>query len=455
MQVGILLLIAATARAAADTDSNSTSPTVLLSAAPACSVPCLIDGYNYGKCTPVAVADCVCTNVPLQARVSECVQKACEFPDQVATVHITQKLCRSYPKQAYRHYDKIFSIALPSLTIVIVALRCVARIQVTKTLWWDDATALIALGFVIVLSGVGLASANLGYGSHYWDIDPTKGKAILKIFYAQQMLYIVVLAFAKTSIACFYYRVFINPRFLLAIKWIIAFLFAQSLLFIMLLVFQCRPIESNWDRYIEGQCFNVTAIAYVGAVCSILADVLLVILPIPEVLKLQLSGKNKTALFFLFALGSLACVASIVRLQYLVSFANSYDASYENVMTVIWSAVELNLAIICGSLPSLRPLFKRARPAVLTGAKSATRKDQFSRLSIERSATARIELQVSRDDIAQSSQGSTPSKPEPPIDLDSVSTTYDTHLRAAPLRDIESGRREDFELENWEIGRKN
>ncbi|KAK1956029.1 hypothetical protein LY78DRAFT_707871 [Colletotrichum sublineola] len=429
MQVGILLLIAATARAAADTDSNSTSPTALLSAAPACSVPCLIDGYNYGKCTPVAVADCVCTNVPLQARVSECVQKACEFPDQVATVRITQKLCRSYPKQAYRHYDKIFSIALPSLTIVIVALRCVARIQVTKTLWWDDATALIALGFVIVLSGVGLASANLGYGSHYWDIDPTKGKAILKIFYAQQMLYIVVLAFAKTSIACFYYRVFINPRFLLAIKWIIAFLFAQSLLFIMLLVFQCRPIESNWDRYIEGQCFNVTAIAYVGAVCSILADVLLIILPIPEVLKLQL-----------------------IRLQYLVSFANSYDASYENVMTVIWSAVELNLAIICGSLPSLRPLFKRARPAVLTGAKSATRKDQFSRLSIERSATARIEPQVSRDDIAQSSQGSTPSKPEPPIDLDSVSTTYDTHLRAAPLRDIESGRREDFEmgrLGNW------
>lgn len=179
MQVGILLLIAATVRAAANTDSNSTSPTALLSTAPACALPCFIDGYNYGKCTVAGVTDCVCTNVPLQARVSECVQQACEFPDQLATVHVTQKLCRGYPKQERRRFSSLFTIILPSITTITVALRCVARIRVTKKLWWDDGTALIALGFLIVISGLGLASFNLGYGSHYWDIDLNNGKTIL------------------------------------------------------------------------------------------------------------------------------------------------------------------------------------------------------------------------------------------------------------------------------------
>lgn len=312
------------------------------------------------------VTNCVCTNVPLQARVSECVQKACEFPDQVATVHITQNLCRDYPKQEYRRYSKVFSIVLPSFTAATVVLRCVARIQVAKRLWWDDATALIALGFLIVASGIGLASFSLGYGSHYWDIDPNNGKAILKMFYAQQMLYILIQAFAKASIAFFYARVFINRRFQLVIKCLIVLFFTQGIMFMMLLVFQCRPIESNWDRYIKGRCFNVAAIAYGGAACSILEDILLIILPIPELLKLQLSSKKRTALVFMFALGSFACVASMVRLQYLVSFADSFDSTYENVMAVVWSTLELNLAIICGSLPSLWPLFRKVQAAFTT-----------------------------------------------------------------------------------------
>ncbi|KAK1975493.1 integral membrane protein [Colletotrichum cereale] len=445
MQVGILLLIAATARAVANTDSNSTSPTALLSTAPACA---------YGKCTAAGVTDCVCTSVPLQARVSQCVQQACEFPDQIATVHVTQKLCRGYPKQQRRRYSYVFSVALPSLTTVIVALRCMARIKVTKKLWWDDGTALIALAFLIVISGLGLANFNLGYGSHYWDIDPNNGKAILKIFYAQQMVYIFVQTFAKASIACFCSRVFTNKRFQLVIKFFMVFLFTHGFMFLMLLVFQCRPIQSNWDRFIKGQCFNVTAIVYAGAACSILEDVFLIVLPIPELLKLQLNPKKRGALVFMFALGSFACVASVIRLQYLVAFADSYDSTYEQVSTVTWSAVELNLAIICGSLPSLRPLFKKV-PVLLSTAKSAARKGASNRQSRERSVTANVKYQVSHYNSVHSSPASTPHKPELPRDFGSASTAYDKHSHVALEETIETDITEEFVLEDMETGRKN
>ncbi|OHW93755.1 CFEM domain-containing protein [Colletotrichum incanum] len=453
MHIGILLLIAATARAAANPDSDSTSPINILSATPACAMPCFLDGFHSKNCTLAGLADCVCTDVPLQARVSECVQRACEFGDQVATAQVSQQLCRKYPKQERRRFSKIFTVGLPALTTITVALRCVARLQATTRLWWDDWTALIALGILIVMSGLGLANSNLGFGFHYWDIEPQNGMAILKIFYAQQMLYIFVQVFAKASICCFYSRVFTSKRFRLATKCFMVFLFTHGFMFLMLLVFQCLPIHSIWDRSVEGHCLNVAAISYGGAACSILEDIVLIIMPVPELLKLQLGKKKKSALVFMFGLGSFACVASMVRLQYLVSFADSVDPTWENVMAVIWSAVELNLAIICGSLPALRPLLKKI-PVSLTTAKSTTRKGASNRRSHVQSATPNIKSQASHDFSAQSSPQNTPQKSGVARHFGSSSTAYDKDSHLTREMGFDPGSTEDFDLEELEMRRK-
>ncbi|TKW48676.1 hypothetical protein CTA1_5936 [Colletotrichum tanaceti] len=375
---GILLLIVAAAAAAAAhpgsdpdpipmlaSDSNSTSPTIQLSTIPPCAMQCLVDGFHAGNCTMAGLAGCMCTNVPLLAHISECVQKSCDvFADQVATARISQHLCQGYPKEERRQFSMIFAVGLPLLTSITVALRCVARLQVASRLWWDDWTALAALGFLIVMSGLGQANSSLGYGYHYWDIDPSNGKMILQIFYAQQMLYIFTQVFAKASICCFYSRVFPNKRFRLAVGCFLAFLFAYGLLFLLLLAFQCLPVRSIWDRSVRGRCLNTEAISYGGAVSSILEDLVLIVMPVPELLKLRLSARKKAALVFMFGVGSFACVASMVRLKYLVTFVHSFDATWDNVYLVVWSSVELNLAIICGSLPALRSLLKKI-PALL------------------------------------------------------------------------------------------
>ncbi|KZL74681.1 integral membrane protein [Colletotrichum tofieldiae] len=420
MQVGVLLLIAATARAAANPDSDSTSPIILLSATPAC------------------------------AHESRNVYRE---PANSEIKLISQQLCRKYPKQERRRFSKIFTIGLPALTTITVALRCVARLQVTTQLWWDDWAALVALGFIIVMSGLGLASANLGFGFHYWDIEPRNGMAILKIMYAQQMFYIFVQVFAKASICCFYSRVFISKRFQLATKSFMIFLFVHGLMFLLLLVFQCSPIQSIWDRSIEGRCLNITAIVYGGAACSILEDIVLIIMPIPELLKLQLGKKKKLALVFMFGLGSFACVASMVRLQYLVSFADSVDPTWENIMAIIWSAVELNLAIICGSLPALRPLLKQI-PVFLITAKSAARKSGSGRRSHGQSATANIKSHALHDFSTQSSPRNTPPKSDLPRHFGSSSTAYNKDSHLTREMGIDPGSTEDFDLEELEMGRE-
>ncbi|KZL68610.1 integral membrane protein [Colletotrichum incanum] len=448
MHIGILLLIAATARAAANPDSDSTSPINILSATPACA------GWRTAY-APMSLSKHESRNVYRE-------------PANLEIKSVSQQLCRKYPKQERRRFSKIFTVGLPALTTITVALRCVARLQATTRLWWDDWTALIALGILIVMSGLGLANSNLGFGFHYWDIEPQNGMAILKvrshsechftglfanIFYAQQMLYIFVQVFAKASICCFYSRVFTSKRFRLATKCFMVFLFTHGFMFLMLLVFQCLPIHSIWDRSVEGHCLNVAAISYGGAACSILEDIVLIIMPVPELLKLQLGKKKKSALVFMFGLGSFACVASMVRLQYLVSFADSVDPTWENVMAVIWSAVELNLAIICGSLPALRPLLKKI-PVSLTTAKSTTRKGASNRRSHVQSATPNIKSQASHDFSAQSSPQNTPQKSGVARHFGSSSTAYDKDSHLTREMGFDPGSTEDFDLEELEMRRK-
>lgn len=48
-------------------------------------MPCILEVFQSGGCKVEELADCVCTNVALQARISACVQTSCEFKDQMST----------------------------------------------------------------------------------------------------------------------------------------------------------------------------------------------------------------------------------------------------------------------------------------------------------------------------------------------------------------------------------
>ena len=87
-----------------------------------------------------------------------------------------------------------------------------------------------------------------------------------------------------------------------------------------------------------------------------------------------MSAKQKCQLIGIFFLGGMlvsplderrlgrrlmipsACPASIVRVFH-VAHISQTDPSWSEVDKAIWSAIELNLAIISACLPTLRPLF--------------------------------------------------------------------------------------------------
>uniref|UniRef100_A0A0D2YHU5 CFEM domain-containing protein n=1 Tax=Fusarium oxysporum (strain Fo5176) TaxID=660025 RepID=A0A0D2YHU5_FUSOF len=372
----ILLLCIATATPGLSQNTNSTD--LLPGLVPDCAFPCLANALQQGGCGIADLADCVCTDIPLQANVSACVQLSCPFNDQVEVGRVSNNLCIDYPKESRSGQVRVTGTASAAITFTIVALRCVARLMRTKRLWWDDWMAVIAtvsqrtLGHNVQAIGARMLSQSLRFCSQPQLVLRSR------MFYATQMLYVLIQVSAKGSLLAFYARVFTSRKFRLWTWITVGFLVGHGAIFLGLVIFQCRPIASIWDRNLEPKCINLPALGYAGAITSIVEDIVILILPIPELLKLQLNRGKKIALLLMFSIGSFACVTSMIRLKYIVDFGNTLDAAWDNVYVVIWSIIELSCALICASLPALRPLLQMI-PGVLSSTKASTFKGPSSR----------------------------------------------------------------------------
>lgn len=91
----------------------------------------------------------------------------------------------------------------------------------------------------------------------------------------------------------------------MATKAAIILIVVHGLIFFFLIVFQCIPLAMIWNKSVKGRCLNITAIGYTAAIIGIMEDIVLLIMPIPILLQLQLGLKKKLGLVFMFSLGSL------------------------------------------------------------------------------------------------------------------------------------------------------
>jgi hypothetical protein len=106
---------------------------------------------------------------------------------------------------------------------------------------------------------------------------------------------------------------------------------------------------------------------YANASLNIVTDLLVALLPIKVILGLKLPKKQKIALLIILTLGWFVCVVSILRLHALIILAqHPDDPTWYSTSTAYWSAVEVNLAIVCASTPALKPLVVRIIPAFST-----------------------------------------------------------------------------------------
>lgn len=116
----------------------------------------------------------------------------------------------------------------------------------------------------------------------------------------------------KISILLFYRRLLYSnssPRSMFSILYWVAFFLATSYPVILWVIMAtaCRPINFYWNQYAgaEGQCINIKSFLLALGIINMLNDIMILIVPIPRILELQLSKKLKASTIGIMLLGGL------------------------------------------------------------------------------------------------------------------------------------------------------
>lgn len=178
-------------------------------------------------------------------------------------------------------------------------------------------------------------------------------------FYAAQVMYKVVITLDKVAILLLYYRIFnVHRGFRIASHCVNAFIITSGLAFIIATIFQCTPVSGVWSKgYEKMTCINSKNFWISYAALNILTDVILLVMPIRQVSRLQISLLDKVGLSLVFCTGLFFTATTIARTTTLAASANNKDATWGPIPATVWSVIEPNVGIIAACLPTLRRPF--------------------------------------------------------------------------------------------------
>ncbi|KAH6857044.1 hypothetical protein B0I37DRAFT_89178 [Chaetomium sp. MPI-CAGE-AT-0009] len=241
------------------------------------------------------------------------------------------------------------------LAVVSVALRLLSRHLKGQKLWWDDYMIIFSLLWNFAVVGFIFAMHSAGMGIHADHVSMDSIVLMAKFLVVAEILYIFNLVWTKLAILLMYYRIFRFPYFKKMAYGIGGFVVAWCITCTFLFIFICVPVEKLWYPDLPGHCIDQVGTWIANAASTILTDVIILLLPIPQVWKLQLRKPEKIGVTIAFCLGFFVVFASAYRFSVLFSYTNS-DPSYSLAPTVGWTAIEMSAGIVSACLPTIGPV---------------------------------------------------------------------------------------------------
>ena len=149
-------------------------------------------------------------------------------------------------------------------------------------------------------------------------------------------------------------------------------------------VFQCRPVGAAFNTTPTGSagCVDILGVYLSSAPVNISTDLAIFFLPMPVLTAMQLPKKQKIILVITFGFGVFVAAVDVIRIAYLQEAAatrlkdvtqeqqssrnsEQTDFPWYASLSYMWSAVEVNVGIMCGCVPGLKPLVSRFLPHLL------------------------------------------------------------------------------------------
>ncbi|RYP26302.1 hypothetical protein DL767_008097 [Monosporascus sp. MG133] len=249
----------------------------------------------------------------------------------------------------------IANIIVAILVLVVVSVRVVGR-RLGPGLGWDD-------GLPLAISLLAAQGLTLHLGSGYDQNQHPKVffnvGYIIKVVFGMKLVYVVTLAATKASVLCFYLRVFAVTNVARASKWLLGFCVVWALTFMLAPILICRPVSAHWTGL--GKCGDLVPLIEWSIITNIASDLVIMWLPMPSIWSLQARKTDKMSVMACFALGHACVVCCLVRLIHTPA-ADAIEKLTATLPTTLFLLIlEPNIAIICVSIPMLRPVYSMYR----------------------------------------------------------------------------------------------
>jgi hypothetical protein len=144
-----------------------------------------------------------------------------------------------------------------------------------------------------------------GVGYHAETVGEAAVANISKWLLVTEVIYVWNLCWTKLSLLCMYYRIFRFPGFKKQVICVGTFVILWAICVSFLFTFICVPVEKLWHPDIDGRCVSELGVWLANASSTIVSDIIILLLPIPQVWNLQLKKYEKIGLTLVFSLGFL------------------------------------------------------------------------------------------------------------------------------------------------------
>ncbi|KAF3936478.1 hypothetical protein ABW19_dt0208867 [Dactylella cylindrospora] len=271
------------------------------------------------------------------------------------------------------HGPTVFATTIVFLVLasVSITLRIIARAVIVRKMRIDDYLILFAYALSFGMCISILMGVNYGFGRHSNTVPYAMAIEKQKYQYAFTLLYNPAIAVTKVSILAFYLLVFKVQRHFRRFCWItMAVVVLAGVALTLVLAFRCDPIGLVFDpesnRAPFPGCIGTVRIYFASAPVNIITALAIIVLPIPVLTALRLPTRQKAILVVVFSLGVFDIVVGIIRIHYFqLTETQTLDFDYNAAYSFMWAAIEVNVGILCASIPMTKPLISRFFPTWL------------------------------------------------------------------------------------------
>ncbi|KFA47687.1 hypothetical protein S40293_08717 [Stachybotrys chartarum IBT 40293] len=281
----------------------------------------------------------------------------------------------------------VFAVCTATLVLasVLLGARVYCRWFIVKNVSRDDKVIVFAwlISFFLTFT-INLGVVN-GLGKYDVDIAPEQLPTLRRCEYVFSILYNPALMATKTSVLIFYLRLAKNTQIILRYtSWatLVVVNLAGAVLTLMN-IFQCSPIHAAWEVGYPGnsRCIPLLTEFICAAPVNIITDLAILAMPIPVLTGMRLPSRQKIILVFTFSLGVMVTILDVVRIYYLQRaitavptgsssdpnsrFGGQANFAWNASLSFMWSAVEVNVGMICACIPTLKPLILKLLPSML------------------------------------------------------------------------------------------